>query len=278
MLRNDPLVHFLAVGGILFALLSWFDSEPARDEILIPAERVSELARTAELLQGRPPTPGELERLVADAIREEVYYREGLALGLDVDDEIVRQRLIEKMRELTENVVDPLPPDADLAAWFESNRERFRIPELVSFDHVFFSPSARGDDIEADAGEALAALRRGADPSDFGDSTPLSGRFEAADEARVRTLFGEPLTSAVFGADEGRWIGPFESGFGRHLVRVTARSAARDPAFAEVEERVRATYAAEQLARANAAAFDEMRSQFEISVQWQPDSAPETWP
>jgi parvulin-like peptidyl-prolyl isomerase len=197
----------------------------------------------------------ELERLVTDAIREEVYYREALALGLDVDDTVVRQRLIEKMRELTENVVDPVPADTDLEAWFAVNRERFRIPELVSFDHIFFSPEDRGDSVVADAETALEALRRGVAPDGFGDRTPLSGRFEAADAARVRTLFDDALAAAVFAAEENLWIGPFESGFGWHVVRVTASTAARDPAYAEVEERVRDVYAAEQLARANAQAF-----------------------
>jgi hypothetical protein len=279
MLRHDPLLHFLLIGGALFAVLSWFDADSGPNEqVLITAARVAELSRTAELLQGRPPTRDELERLVRDAIREEVYYREALALGLDVDDTIVRQRLIEKMRELTENVVDPLPADTDLEAWFEDNAERFRIPELVSFDHIFFSPEQRGDSIVADAEAAVTVLQAGGDPAGIGDRTPLSGRFEAADRARVRTLFDDPLTDAVFAATLNTWIGPFESGFGWHVVRVTERTAARDPAFAEVEDRVREVYAAEQLARANSQAFADMREHFSIAVQWQADSDPEPWP
>jgi hypothetical protein len=278
MLRRDPLLHFLVIGGILFGVLSWFDAGPAPDEILITANRVAELERAATLLQGRPPTPAELERLVADAIREEVYYREALALGLDVDDAIVRQRLIEKMRELSENVIDPVPADTDLEAWFAANRERFRIPELVSFEHVFFSPGQRGDAVVADAEAALAALRAGAAADGYGDSTPLSGRFEAADRGRVQTLFDEPLTDAVFTAAPGQWLGPFESGFGWHLVRLTERTPARDPEFAEVEARVAEVYAAEQLARANEAAFARLRENFAITVQWRADRTAETWP
>lgn len=278
MLRHDPLLHFLIIGGVGFALLSWLDAGPEPEQILISADRVAELARTAELLQGRAPTEAELERLVADAVREEVYYREALALGLDVDDTVVRQRLIEKMRELAENVVDPVPADTDLEAWFAANRERFRIPEQVSFDHVFFSPSERGDRAVADAEAALAALGNGGEPGDYGDRTPLAGRFEAADAARVRTLFDDPLTDAVFTEAVDVWLGPFESGFGWHLARVTERTAARDPEFAEVADRVRDVYAAEQLAAANAAAFAEMREDFSIAVQWQPGSDPERWP
>ncbi len=278
MLRRDPLIHFLVIGGLLFAVLSWFDTGPDPDEIVITAAEVAEIERAASLLQGRPPTEAELERFVADTVRDEVYYRQALALGLDTDDTVVRQRLIEKMRELAENVVDPVPPDADVEAWFEANAERFRIPEQVSFDHVFFSPRERGDAVRADAEAARAALAGGADPAGFGDSTPLGGRFEAADAARVRTLFDEPLTEAVFSAASGEWIGPFESGFGWHVVRVTDRAPARDPDFAEIEERVRAAYGDEQLALANEAAFEEMRDNYEIAVEWEPGSEPEAWP
>jgi hypothetical protein len=41
---------------------------------------------------------------------------------------------------------------------------------------------------------------------------------------------------------------------------------------------VREAYAAERLARANEAAFEEMRSHFDISVQWEPGAEPEAWP
>lgn len=281
MLLRDPLIHFLVIGALLFASLTWFGggaSDVSEERIVIPADEVAALARSAELLQGRPPTEAELADLVEAAIREEVYYRRALALELDVGDDEVRRRLVEKMQYLTEDTVDPEPPEADLEAFFRSNRESFRIPELVTFDQVFFSPRMRGDTVVADAEAALASLRNGAGPDDLGDSTPLDDRFVAADPDRVRVLFGDALTEAVFSEPEGVWVGPFESEFGRHLVRVIERSPARDPDFAEVEAAVREAYAADRLARANEAAFAEMRSHFDIAVQWDAEGEPEAWP
>lgn len=281
MLRLDPLIQFLFIGGLLFAGLTWLDrSEPglSSDRIVIGADQVNELARSAELLQGRAPTRSELEQLVAAAIREEVYYRSALALELDVDDDEVRRRLVEKMQYLSENLVDPEPPEADLEAYFAANAERFRIPELVTFEQVFFSPRSRGETVRRDAMAALASLRDDANPSEFGDSTPLDGRFEAADADRVRILFGDSLTDAVFSEPLDIWLGPFESDFGLHLVRITERSPARDPGYAEVEPRVREAYALDRRREANAEAFAEMRANFDIAVQWSGDSEPEAWP
>jgi hypothetical protein len=278
VLRKDPLIHFLLIGALLFASLSLLAPEPEPESILISAGTVDRLRESATLLQGRPPTEAELAALVRDAVRDEVYYREALAQGLDADDSVVRQRLIDKMRELNENVVDPVPAETDLAAWFDANAARFRIPEMVSFDHVFFSPRQRGETVRADAEAALATLRSGADVATIGDSTPLGARFEAADAERVRLLFGDALTSAVFEAEPDLWLGPYESGFGWHLVRVVEQTSARDPEFAEVEALVRETYAAERLAAANAAALAEMLDRFEVRVEWQAGSAPEVWP
>jgi hypothetical protein len=280
MLHKDPLVHFLAIGAILFAALSWLgrSETPPPDRIVVTAGDVAELARSAELLAGRPPSDEELRALVADAIRDEVYYRSALALELDVDDDEVRRRLIEKMQYTTENTADPEPPDADFEAFFEANAGRFRIPPLATFDQVFFSPRMRGESVLADANEALAALRRGAAPESVGDSTPLASRFDEADPDRVRILFGDALTETVFAEPLNAWLGAFESDFGWHLVRIVARSEARDPAFAEVEARVREVYAAERLEAANAAAFDRMRADFDIVVEWDAGEDPARWP
>jgi hypothetical protein len=278
MFHRDPLIHFLLFGGILFVVLSWLDSAPPPERILITAEQVQELSQTAELLQGRTPTSEELERLVAAAVREEVYYREALARGLDVDDVVVRQRMIEKMRELTENLAEPVPPDTDLVAWFEQNADAFRIPERVSFDQVFFDRNARGDTLQADADAALAALNAGGDPGEWGDPTPLADIYEAADANRIRTLFGEAFAATVFAAGVGEWLGPLETGFGWHLVRVVEKTAARAPGFAEVEEAVREAFAAERLAQANDAAFAELRAGFDIAVEWQRGEEPSVWP
>ena len=280
MLHKDPLLHFLVIGGVLFAALSFLSrgaNEGDGERILITATQVAEIAQSAALLRGREPSEDELKVLVGQLIRDEVYYRNALELGLDVDDSVVRQRMIEKMRELTENIVNPLPPDADIEAWFEVNADRFRIPELATFDQLFFSPRERGESVLADANAALAALNRGEDAGSFGDSTPLSDQFEAADDARVRVLFGESLTAAVFTSELGVWLGPFESDFGWHLVRVTNRTPSRDPTFAEVEVQVRDAYASDQLAQANAAAYADMLGRFKVSVQWSEDVEPEAW-
>lgn len=272
-LVSDPLVHFLVVGAALFGLLALgggsADPESTREQIRIDAAEIRETLEAATILQGREPTDEELRELVEPLIREEVLYREALALGLDENDDEVRRRLVEKMRYLTEDLADPEPASREaLREFYASNRERFRIPERVTFDQLFFSPRERGEQLEADVEAALEALREGADAEAFGDSTPLQSRFVDAPRDQVRVLFGEPFMQAVFDADAGRWIGPFESDFGLHLVRLVERKAARTPEFEAVVDEAREQYAAERREAANEQAFAEMREHYEIEVEW----------
>lgn len=280
-LIRDPLVHFLAAGAVLFVIFA-LRGEPADEpggRIHIDAAQVRETLDAATILQGREPTSSELRELVEPLIREEILYREALALGLDENDDEVRRRLVEKMRYLTEDLADPEPPsEAALAEFYESNPELFRVPERVTFDQLFFSPRVRGDSLEGDVDAALAALRDGGEPEQFGDSTPLQDRFVDAPREQVRVLFGGTLTEAVFTAEPGRWIGPFESDFGLHVVRLVEREASRLPGLAEVEDGVREQYAAARREQANEQAFAEMRARYDVDVDWpeglEPGAAP----
>lgn len=268
---KDPLIHFLLAGGLLFALfyLRGGTGSESRPQVVITAAQIEELGRTAGLLRGRELTREELVAVVEPAIREEILYREALALGLDVNDDEVRRRLVEKMQYLSEDLADPEPAtEAELEAFFQASPERFRIPEIVSFDQIFFSPRERGDAIEADVAAALAALRAGSDPEDFGDRTPLQARFGDAPRDRVEVLLGTRLTEALFMLSLGEWSGPYESDFGLHLVRVIDRSAARLPTFEEVRELALQVYAQQRRSEANARAYDEMRARYDVVVQW----------
>jgi hypothetical protein len=276
MLR-DPLVHFLAAGAALFAFFIWRGDASAPERIVVTGAQVERVRQAAALLEGREPTSAELEALLEPMIREEIYYREALALGLDQNDDEVRTRLIEKMRYLTEDIADPQPASVEeLQAFYERDPARFMIPERVTFDQVFFSPSQRGEGIEGDVAQALEALRSGAPPAEVGDRTPLESRLVDAGRERIAILFGEALTAAVFSAEPGVWLGPYRSDFGLHLVRLVERSAARQPPFAEIEAQVRETFGEDRRRAANEAAYRDMRARYAVEIEWPEALASET--
>lgn len=282
-LIKDPLVHFLVVGAAIFAASYWLNP-PAADtagQITITADDVEKMRTTIALVQGRPATPAEVDKLIEARIREEVMYREALAAGLDRDDAMVRSRLIEKMTFLTENVAEPpAPTDAELETYFAAQAERFRIPALVTFEHVFFGTERRGERAKADAAAAIAGLQKRRDaltPAELakvGDPLPLWNRYDAMSARDVALAFGDEFAAGLAPLEPGNWQGPIQSRYGWHAVRVVERSAERQPTLAEVRDAVQTAYVNEKRAAENEARYRAMRDRYDVVVDTAPVAAP----
>jgi hypothetical protein len=267
---KDPLVHFLLIGASLFALSAWRGEwiRGGRERIVVSADQVAQVRSAAELLKGRAPTDEELAALIEPTIRDEVLYREALALKLDVNDDEVRRRLVDKMSYLTQDTADPAPSsDAELRRFYDESSARFETPELATFDQVFFSPAERGDSVEAVAKAGVAALRSGRSPDEVGDHTPLRGTYENAPRDQVEVLFGDAVAEALFTMSPGDWTGPFKSDFGLHAVRLRARSVPRLPPFDEIRDHVAAEFAADRRRERNEAEYRRMRSHYDVIVE-----------
>lgn len=103
-LLREPLLHFLVIGGLIFLLYSAVDDtrETPADVIVVTPARIDQLAADFKAVWKQMPTADELDALIEEHVREEVYYREALALGLDRNDTVVRRRLRQKMEFLTD--------------------------------------------------------------------------------------------------------------------------------------------------------------------------------
>ena len=269
-LLKDPLVHFLLIGAALFAASAWRGEmiRAGRERITITAEQLAKARDTAALSQGRDLSPAELAELGESMVREEVLYREALALGLDKNDDEVRRRVVEKMSYLSQDLADPAPSSpADLRAFYDANPQIFTVPPLVSFDQVFLSPAERGEKLEADAATALAALRSGKAADEIGDHTPLRAAYDDAPRDQIRVLFGDAMADALFSIPPGDWTGPYRSDFGLHLVRLRSRSEARLPPYEEIATRVAEEFGAQRRREANEAAYGRMRAKYDVVVE-----------
>jgi peptidyl-prolyl cis-trans isomerase C len=275
-LLKDPLVHFLLIGVALFAISAWRGEaiRGGRERITVSAEQVAKLRETASLAQGREPTPAELSDLIESSVREEVLYREALALGLDKDDDEVHRRLVDKMSYLTQDLADPAPSsEEDLRAFYAASPDLFTIPPLVSFDQVFFNPKERGAHLTADAAAGLAALKAGTPPAEVGDHTPLRASYDDAPREQIRVLFGDDMAAALFSQPPGDWAGPYRSDFGLHLVRLRSRSEVRLPPYDEIAEKVADEFGAKRRREANEAAYEKMRAKYDVVVEMPPETA-----
>jgi hypothetical protein len=111
----EPLLHFLLLGTAIFVAYSLVSKRTAEEpgKIVISQGQIASIVVGFTRTWQRPPTSEELEGLVRDRVREEVYCHEALALGLDKDDIIIRRRLRQKMEFVTDDVVAQAQPTDD---------------------------------------------------------------------------------------------------------------------------------------------------------------------
>ena len=269
---REPLTRFFAAGAGLFLLYALVGNRAPTDDRHIVIDRY-ELETLAALWQAqwrRPPTRDELSRLVVDRVREEVLYREALALDLDENDVLVRRRLAEKLEMALNDVAATAEPsDEDLRLYFESHADRYVEPPGLTLTHRFFSRDRRGGSAEADARAALEALV--ADGTVDDDSFHAAKTLELEDADRLERIFGTEFRDAVVEhaarpLSRHAWFGPVPSAFGAHLVRVDAYTEGRPHTLDEIREIVLDDWRREHVAAREADRYAEMRAGYEVEV------------
>jgi hypothetical protein len=266
-LVREPLVLFALIGAAIFALAHVVEQrkQEAERAIGLDAGLSARLANLYRTQFGVSPAPAQLQVIVDDYIDDEVVYREALRLGLDQDDEIIRRRLIQKLEFLQRDSIASIGTgQADLRTYYEAHPQLFSVGARVSFTHAYFNPD-RGGDAQAlsRAHEARVQLRAGRAVDD--DAFPLEQEYSALTRDEAVRLFGASgFVDALFAAPTNEWSEPVRSGFGWHLVKVTAADPARVLPLEAVLPDVRAAYLHDATARARRAQLDALRARYHV--------------
>ncbi|MBT0666757.1 peptidyl-prolyl cis-trans isomerase [Novosphingobium profundi] len=264
-LVREPLLHFLVLGGLIFA--GWYWLHPPRppvNEIVIDQNELDHLKMLWKAQWKRDPAPGDVQAIIDRHVREEVFYREGLKLGLDRNDEIVKRRISQKMEAVANDVGALMKPvtDADLAAFLEAHPDQFRLPPAYRFSQVLF---VKGEEAKAQA--TLAALRAG-QPIPAADAARLGvpNAWKDAPAPDLANAFGDAFPRELEGLPLGEWAGPIASGYGLHLVRLERRDAPHLPELDEVRAWVEREYEYQAQIDAEQAAFDTLLKDYSVRI------------
>ncbi len=273
---KEPLLHFALLGAVVFAMFRPSDSgaTPNHREIVISAVRIEHLATLFARTWQRPPTPNELEGIVEDYIREEVAYREGMAMGLDRDDTIIRRRMRQKFDFVAEDVgAQAEPTDQDLETYLSEHSSVFRLEPRWTFRHIYLNAERRGESIQADAENLLRELRAdpSTDPSPLGDPTMLEHAHVSRSMTEIAAQFGPTFAAVITGLQPGEWQGPIASGFGAHLVIVDDRVEGRMPPLDEIRDRVRGDWENARRLKMVEALYAGLLAKYRVTVEW-PDA------
>jgi hypothetical protein len=211
---HEPLAHFLILGGLVFALdYSLGDSAANQRVIRVDDSLVGELREMFESGQGRPPTTREMDSLLYRWVQNEVLYREALARGLDQGDDMIRERMVTKLRQvMMDSIVVDRPTDDELRSWFGENRRYYELPERYDFEQV-----GLGVESAEDAVARVAAMNGGEFPGDLIDRIK---RYEGRPRANIEQMFGAGFATTLLARPGEHWLA-VQSNEGWHAARVS---------------------------------------------------------
>lgn len=253
---KEPLLWFVLIGGLLFSA----DLLRAPDAIIVNEAVRNQIANLWQTQMGEQPSARELESLVHNWVREEVFYREALMLGLDREDTIIRRRLVQKLGFLAREVDEESVTQEEIQTWYQEQIADYTQPVRYTLSQVYFS--------EADQyGPLKEQLADNGNWTALGNNSLLPRRLINKSEREVTSTFGTEFTAQLNKLVEGQWIGPITSTFGYHLVRLDELTASAATPLAYIENRVVADLLHQRREQSLDDYYRELLDQYDVEYQ-----------
>ncbi len=278
---REPLLHFLLIGAAIFLLYDLqnegYDNDNNR--IVITKGSIDRLILLWEKKRQRPPTQTELQGMIEQQVREEVMYREALAMGLDKNDTIVRRRLAQKIEFISSDIAAMAEPDDEkLIKFLSAHPEKFETPATLSFEHIYFNNDKRETQTEPDALKLLDEVKQPnavIDTHISGDPFMMGKQYNEITEFGVSRIFGQDFATELFSLNAGDWQGPVKSSYGSHLIHISNKTPAQAVELNIVRDKVRYEWQAEQRQSMNKTFYENLRQRYDIVIENASENVPD---
>lgn len=271
---QEPLVLLILIGVGIYSGFRYLEAgEESRQEarIHLDAKQLSGMAKQWAKRWSRPPTREEMDGLIEKHVRDEILYRQAMAMRLHENDPVTRLRTAQKLEVLIgELAAARQPTDAELKQYFQENEADYRSESLITFTQVFFNPDTRKDSTIDDAKAVLAELKAAGEPDpetlEAGDRSLLQTHFRSATEGEVARRMGSGFAEPVMKLEPGQWHGPLLSGYGVHLVYVHDSKMGEVPPFDAVRDKVLVDWQEQNREEFSAKFLEDLRERYEIVI------------
>ncbi len=272
-LLREPLIHFLLLGGLLFALYSFLNKDEINPEdytIHITKGDVDRLVKAYQKNWNSLPDSITLAAIIDDEVKTEILYREALRMNLDHNDEIIRRRLKQKYEFLVKDLVSlGQISEEDLQVFYRKHPKLYQYPRTISFSQIYFSPDKRNTP-QQDAMALYTQLQQGGQAVSLeqkGDDFHLPTQFIKKDKDQIRQEFGKQFADALFQLSKQGWGTPIESGYGYHLIRIDTILPSQPIAFEQIKEKVTQDWQQQQQVRYNERLLENLKSQYSVRIE-----------
>ena len=284
-LLRDPLLRFAVLGVLIYWLMNALS--PSLNELDSQTIQVSE-SDLITYLQNRDQvfdsalykqklasySTEQRERAERQYVQQEVLFREAKKLGLDQNDQLLRRRLIQKIKYFLEGlgnasiVIEPSQVDE----YYAAQKQNYLKPGAISFTHIFYK-AVNANDLSAinRATEALSshnAKKTELNPG-TSDHFPYHRHYADKSESQVARHFGRDFAKDLFTleANAEQWQGPIESAYGQHLVLINQKTVAEVPALSSIRERVTQDLQRKVYAESLQKQIDQLVAQYKVVAE-----------
>jgi parvulin-like peptidyl-prolyl isomerase len=271
-LLSEPLIQFLILGTILFFIYSFVQHKRDKQArtITVDNETVNMIIVKYKTQTGNLPTKEQLDAIIDGYIKEEIAFREAKKMGLDNDDEIIRRRLSQKFDFLQTDLEEiSAPTEKQLQQFYTNNPALFWEDARVSFSHVYLSADNGNDSIAKKRAATLLQQLKNSNlqrSPESGDHFALQYDYTYQSTLDLQQNFGnKEMSTELLKAPVQKWSGPFQSGYGWHLVYVSRIDSAKQTPFASIKEEVKEKWMITEKARHNQEKYDQLSGKYVIN-------------
>jgi hypothetical protein len=262
---NAPILLTTIIGIVLFILYSQVANyyEKKNRQIIVSESQIGLLKEAFTQTWNRPPTQDELQGLINNHIKDEVYYKEAVALGLDKTDPAVKRRLRQLMELILDDNAQVYPSEDQLLEYMNENSDRFKSDALISFRHVYFKPAE--NEI---AEETLDGLQNGTIMDlEAGSMIMIPGEFENETSSVIESTFGKDFAHDVYQLEVSSWQGPIRSAYGWHLVLITSMTESELPDLNDIWDKVEREWTFERKEAIMEEQYQKIQDQYLITIE-----------
>lgn len=240
----------------------------SKNTIIINDFDISNLISTWEMQWKRQPTEQELQKLINLNVKQEIFYQEALNMNLDHNDEIIKRRLSQKMKFLSNDIAALIQPtDEDLEEYLKKNKGKYLTPYSYSLYQIIFIPDNRVNHLK-DASETLKQFSNSSveEMKSRGDKLPFNYQLENVNADELALQLGPQFPEALIDQELNKWIGPIASGFGYHLVYITQKKNPELPALKDIKKEVTRDFEYDYQKELDENIYQELKKQYDIQI------------
>jgi peptidyl-prolyl cis-trans isomerase C len=253
---------FFLIGLFIYIIDIGFNSDQNSKDIFISDQEITSLISAWKSQVGRSPTDDEIGRIITNLIEEEILYREALLLGLDKEDRIIKRRLAQKISFLKQESLVDKPSNNDLIGFYNANKDKYYIQPTFTFKHYFFSA-------ESNSGErSQAAYKKILNNDQDIKSDPffLGKSFSESSLDEISGNFGRQFSLNFNEVILNKWLGPFKSSFGDHIIFIMDARAGYYPPIAQVLGKVEVDLVAYEKEEAVSNYINKIKSEYKVII------------